>query len=82
MKEGLGKRVAPYDERIPSSSPDRSQAQGDVRDCHARPKENHRHEVQEESSDSFYNLAYIASHETVVDRQRERRYHEQEKRSS
>ncbi|KAF7147493.1 hypothetical protein RHSIM_Rhsim03G0134800 [Rhododendron simsii] len=71
VKEGLGKRVAPYDERIPSSSPDRSQAQGDVRDCHARHKENHRHEVQEESSDSFYNLAYIAN-------RRERRRHREE----
>ncbi|KAG5563141.1 hypothetical protein RHGRI_005782 [Rhododendron griersonianum] len=52
------------------------QARGDVRDHLSRPKENPRFEVPEESSGSFYNLAYTASHETAVDQQRERRYRE------
>ncbi|KAG5544545.1 hypothetical protein RHGRI_017093 [Rhododendron griersonianum] len=36
VKERLGKRVAPYDKRLPSLSPDRSQVWGDVRDRFAR----------------------------------------------
>ncbi|KAG5552455.1 hypothetical protein RHGRI_010510 [Rhododendron griersonianum] len=68
VKERLRKRVAPYDERMPSLSPDRSQVRGDVRDHLGRPKEDFRYEVQEESSGSFFNLAYTASHETAIDR--------------
>ncbi|KAG5521776.1 hypothetical protein RHGRI_034113 [Rhododendron griersonianum] len=78
VKGHLGKRVAPYDERILSLSPDWSQARDDFRDHLARSKENHRLEVSEESSGSFYDLAYTASHETAVDRQRERQYRGQE----
>ncbi|KAG5537039.1 hypothetical protein RHGRI_024474 [Rhododendron griersonianum] len=74
VKERLGKKVAPYDERMPSLSPDRSQVRGDVRDRLGRPKEDFRYEVPEESSGSFYNLAYTASHETAVDREREGRH--------
>ncbi|KAF7149080.1 hypothetical protein RHSIM_Rhsim03G0105500 [Rhododendron simsii] len=44
VKERLGKRVAPYEERIPSLSPDRSKVRGGVRDRLARPKENPRFE--------------------------------------
>ncbi|KAG5544396.1 hypothetical protein RHGRI_016974 [Rhododendron griersonianum] len=81
VKERLGKRVAPYDERMRSLSLDRSQVRGDVRDRLGRPKGNFRYEVPEESSGSFYNLAYTASHETAVDRQRERRHSEQHDRA-
>ncbi|KAF7124573.1 hypothetical protein RHSIM_Rhsim12G0093000 [Rhododendron simsii] len=81
VKDCHGKRVDPYDEKIPSLSLDRSQAWGDVKDRLARPKENHRREVQEESFGSFYNLAYPASHETAIDQQQERQYRKQEERA-
>ncbi|KAG5537045.1 hypothetical protein RHGRI_024480 [Rhododendron griersonianum] len=45
VKERRGKRVAPYDERMPSLSPDRSQVRGDVRDRLGRPKEDFRGSV-------------------------------------
>lgn len=81
VKKRLGKRVAPYDERVPSPSPDRSQARGDVRDRLAWPRENPRFEVPEESSGSFYNLVYTASHEIAVDRQRECQHREHDERA-
>ncbi|KAG5545201.1 hypothetical protein RHGRI_017625 [Rhododendron griersonianum] len=58
VKERLGRRLAPYDERMPSLSPDRSQVRGNVRDRLGRPKEDFRNEVPEESSGSFFNLAH------------------------
>ncbi|KAG5516403.1 hypothetical protein RHGRI_037199 [Rhododendron griersonianum] len=81
VKERLGKRVAPYDERMPSLSPDRSQVRGDVRDRLDRPKEDFRYEVPKESSGSFFNLVYTASHETAIVRQRDRRHTEQHDRA-
>ncbi|KAG5544544.1 hypothetical protein RHGRI_017093 [Rhododendron griersonianum] len=61
----------PSRDRYRSPSPRRAEGKsthvwGDVRDRFARPKENPRFEVPEESSGSFYNLAYMASHETAV----------------
>lgn len=60
---------------------DLSQARGDVKDRLPMPKDNHRLEVPEDSSGSLYNLAYTVSHETAIDRQRERRYREHEERA-
>ncbi|KAG5566348.1 hypothetical protein RHGRI_002071 [Rhododendron griersonianum] len=85
VRDCLGKRVGPmlgtasenewppYDERIPSLSSVRSEVRGDVRDMLRPPKEYRRHEVPEESSCSFYNLAHTVSHKTEVDHQRDRR---------
>ncbi|KAG5564986.1 hypothetical protein RHGRI_001008 [Rhododendron griersonianum] len=81
VKERLGRRLAPYDERIPSLSPDRSQVRGDVRDRLGRPKEDFRNEVPEESSGSFFNLAHTVSHETAIDGQRDRRHAEKHDRA-
>ncbi|KAG5547258.1 hypothetical protein RHGRI_013060 [Rhododendron griersonianum] len=81
VKERLGRRLAPYDERMPSLSPDRSQVRGDVRDRLGRPKEDFRNEVPEESSGSFFSLAHTVSHETAIDRQIERRHAEKQDRA-
>ncbi|KAG5559716.1 hypothetical protein RHGRI_009285 [Rhododendron griersonianum] len=76
VKERLGKRVTPSDERAPSQSSDQSQARGDVRDRLGSLRTILGMRSRRRAPVHSTTLAYTASHETAVDRQREHRYRE------